>query len=183
MTVVTDFVQSRNTGETANRTLLHDEFQTLFGAAYGPVVRTVWLVTHDWAVAEEVTQEAFVELYRRWSRVRTYDRPDLWVRRVAIRKAQREAARAGRRTLLERSSAEVAVEAATEETDPALVAAIRMLSPRQRAVVVLFYLEDRPMAEVADLVGCSASTGFVHLHRARHRLAEILGEEVGDHVG
>ena len=180
---MTDFVQSRNTGETANRTLLHDEFQTLFGAAYGPVVRTVWLVTHDWAVAEEVTQEAFVELYRRWSRVRTYDRPDLWVRRVAIRKAQREAARAGRRTLLERSSAEVAVEAAAEQTDPALVAAIRMLPPRQRAVVVLFYLEDRPMAEVADLVGCSASTGFVHLHRARHRLAEILGEEVGDHVG
>ena len=180
---MTDFVQSRSTSETANRALLHDEFQTLFEASYGPVVRTVWLVAHDWAVAEEVTQEAFVELYRRWSRVRTYDRPDLWVRRVAIRKAQREAARAGRRTLLERSSAEVAVEAAAEQTDPALVAAIRMLPPRQRAVVVLFYLEDRPMAEVADLVGCSASTGFVHLHRARHRLAEILGEDVDDHVG
>jgi RNA polymerase sigma-70 factor, ECF subfamily len=38
-------------------------------------------------------------------------------------------------------------------------------------VVVLFYLEDRPMEEVADLVGCSTSIGFVHPHRARHRLA------------
>ena len=45
-------------------------------------------------------------------------------------------------------------------------------------MVILFYLEDRPMAEVADLVGCSSSTGFVHLHHARHRLAELLGEEV-----
>jgi RNA polymerase sigma-70 factor (ECF subfamily) len=59
-----------------------------------------------------------------------------------------------------------------------LVEAIRALTPRQRAVVVLYYFEDRPVHEVADLVGCSASTVTVHLHRARTRLAEILGEEV-----
>jgi RNA polymerase sigma-70 factor (ECF subfamily) len=38
------------------------------------------------------------------------------------------------------------------------------------------------MAEVADLVGCSVATGWVHLHRARNRLAELLGEEVTDDV-
>jgi DNA-directed RNA polymerase specialized sigma24 family protein len=47
---------------------------------------------------------------------------------------------------------------------------------------VLFYLEDRPMAEVADLVGCSTSTGFVQLHQARKRLAATLGEEVDSNV-
>jgi RNA polymerase sigma-70 factor (ECF subfamily) len=66
--------------------------------------------------------------------------------------------------------------------DPELLDAIGTLSPRQRAVVVLFYLEDRPMEEVADLVGCSTSTGFVHLHKARHRLAELLSEEVDSDV-
>ena len=62
------------------------------------------------------------------------------------------------------------------------MAAIRTLPAQQRAVLVLFYLEDLPMAEVADLVGCSASTGFVHLHRARSRLAELLSEEVDGNV-
>jgi RNA polymerase sigma-70 factor (ECF subfamily) len=66
--------------------------------------------------------------------------------------------------------------------DVDLVDAIQQLTPRQRAVVVLYYFEDRPVQEVADLVDCSASTVTVHLHRARQRLAEILGEEVEAHV-
>ena len=54
--------------------------------------------------------------------------------------------------------------------------------PGQRAAVALYYLEDMPIAEVADIVGCSESTVSVHLHRARHRLAEIVGEEVETNV-
>lgn len=64
--------------------------------------------------------------------------------------------------------------------DPDLTAAIRRLPARQRAIVVLYYLEDLPMAEVADIVGCSTSTGFVHLHHARKRLASELTLEVDD---
>ena len=55
-------------------------------------------------------------------------------------------------------------------------------SPRQRAVVVLFYFEDRPMDEIAVLLGCSTSTGWSHLHTARHKLALLLTEEVDDDV-
>ena len=179
-----DFAEARAPEGARPRERPGEEFRILFEAAYGPVVRTVWLVVHDRGLAEEVAQDAFVALFRHWSSVRHYDRPDLWVRRVAIRRAQREASRTRRRTVLERVAAADPTRAhppgdTTDQLpDPELVAAIRALSPRQRAVVVLFYLEDRPMAEVADLVGCSSSTGFVHLHHARHRLAELLGEEV-----
>ena len=48
------------------------------------------------ARAEEITQDAFVELLRHWRTVAAYDRPDLWLRRVAIRKAQRERRRGWR---------------------------------------------------------------------------------------
>jgi RNA polymerase sigma-70 factor (ECF subfamily) len=162
-----------------------DDYRRLFEAAYPRLVRTVWFVVHDQAAAEDVAQDAFVELYRHWSRVRTYDRPEAWVRRVAVRKAQREATRAARRPGLERSAALVdvsvdAVDAALP--DPALRAALTALTPRQRAVVVLYYLEDLPMREVSDLVGCSEATGFVHLHAARKRLAELLSEEVDSDV-
>lgn len=70
----------------------------------------------------------------------------------------------------------------TPTSDPELIDAVRELSPRQRAVVALFYLEDRPMDEIAGLLGCSTATGWVHLHRARRQLAVRLGEEVTDDV-
>jgi RNA polymerase sigma-70 factor, ECF subfamily len=162
-----------------------DDYRRLFEAAYPRLVRTVWFVVHDQAVAEDVAQDAFVELYRHWPKVRTYDRPEAWVRRVAVRKAQREAARAARRPGLERTAALVDVSAGAPDAtlpDPALRAALTALTPRQRTVVVLYYLEDLPMREVADLVGCSEATGFVHLHAARKRLAELLSEEVDSDV-
>jgi RNA polymerase sigma-70 factor (ECF subfamily) len=139
-------------------------------------VRTVWFVVHDQQVAEEVAQDAFTELYRSWRRIHDYDQPALWVRRVALRKAQREAVRAARRSRLER---EASVLRRSDDPPAALhddlLHALRTLPPRQRAVVALYYLEDRPMDEVADLVGCSAATGYVHLHQARARLAAALG--------
>lgn len=153
------------------------EFRDVFAATYPRLVRTLWFVVHDHELAQEIAQEAFIELHRQWRKVGSYDRPDLWVRKVALRKAQREAGRERRRDLAERRlSAPDPVE--LDLPDEALRTAIASLSPRQRAVVVLFYLEDRPMEEVADLVGCSTSTGFVHLHRARHRLADLLSESV-----
>jgi RNA polymerase sigma-70 factor (ECF subfamily) len=160
-----------------------EEFAELFAAAYPQVARMVWFVIHDRAAAEEVAQDAFTELYRDWSRLRDFDRPDLWVRRVAIRKAQREASRRTRRVVLEQTATPAPLlEDGIRLPDPELIAAIRALPAKQRAIVVLFYLEDRPMVEVADLVGCSTSTGFVHLHQARKRLAALLGEEVTSDV-
>src|SRR5262249_37577177 len=56
--------------------------------------------------------------------------------------------------------------------------AMQQLPAKQRAAVALFYLEDRPVAEVADLLGISVSTCTVHLTRARRRLATLLrGDE------
>jgi RNA polymerase sigma-70 factor (ECF subfamily) len=58
----------------------------------------------------------------------------------------------------------------------AVITALRRLSDRQRAVVVLFYLEDRPTKEIGDLLGMRDVTVSVHLHRARRRLRELLEE-------
>lgn len=155
---------------------LADEFRALFVESYARVTRTVWFVVHDHQVAEEITQDAFTELYRCWRRVHDYDQPALWVRRVALRKAQREAVRSARRAGLERQASVLRpVGDRLARLDDELLAALRALPPRQRAVVALYYLEDRPMSEVADLVGCSPATGYVHLHKARARLAAALG--------
>ena len=156
-------------------------FEALFASEFPRVARTIHHIVGDRSRAEEVTQDAFLELLRHWHTVARYDRPDLWVRRVAIRKAQRERHRAWRRVELERSTVgEETFEAPTPA--PEVLAAVRRLAPRQRAVVVLFYFEDRPMTEIADILGCSESTGWSQLHTARRHLAQGLAEEVTDDV-
>jgi RNA polymerase sigma-70 factor, ECF subfamily len=106
------------------------------------------------------------------------------VRRIAVRLATRDAKRERRRAVLTRGTFDRdPVEPSPIVTmDLDLTAAIRSLPAQQRSVVVLFYFEDRPMEEIAEMVGCSVSTGWVHLHRARKRLGTLLSEEVANDV-
>ena len=55
--------------------------------------------------------------------------------------------------------------------------AIRRLPASQRAAIVLHYYEDRPVAEVAAILGCAEATARVHLHHGRNRLRQLLGED------
>ena len=75
------------------RTEASAEFDWWFRASYSSVARTVFLVTGDRGRAEEITQDAFAQLLQHWSSVRSYERPDAWVRRVAIRMAVKQAKR------------------------------------------------------------------------------------------
>jgi RNA polymerase sigma factor (sigma-70 family) len=161
------------------------DFREMFADHYARVVRTVFWVLQDWDRSEEVTQDAFVQLLRHWGRVADHDQPDAWVRRVAIRLAVQVAKRERRLTTAMLRS-RPATEASPPLGDPIsaeVLAAVRQLPPKQRAAVALRYFEDKPVDEVAQVLDCSASTARVHLHRARQRLAETLGEEVGSDVG
>lgn len=158
-----------------------DEFTWFFHAEYPQVVRTVHLILRDAGRAEDVAQEAFLRLYARWPRIARYERPDLWLRRIAIRIAVRAARREGTRAQRERGA--LMPSPGSAPVDPDLMRAIRELPSAQRAAVVLFYFEDRPAAEIANILDCAESTARVHLVHARTRLAELLaehGEETTD---
>ena len=71
-----------------------DDFSTLYRHEYPSVLRVVALIVGSQEAARDVTQEAFVQLYLHWTKVRTYERPGAWVRRVAIRGAVKMAKRA-----------------------------------------------------------------------------------------
>jgi RNA polymerase sigma-70 factor (ECF subfamily) len=160
-----------------------DEFTWFFHAEYPQVVRTVHLILRDAGGAEDVAQEAFMALYAHWPRISRYERPDLWVRRIAVRLAVRASRREGSRAQREGRAPAASPAPGLAAADPDLMRAIRGLPSSQRAAVVLFYFEDRPAAEIARILGCAESTARVHLVHARARLAELLpdhGEEMTD---
>lgn len=149
-----------------------DGFEALYRAEVASIVTTVVRITDHRPMAEEIVHDAFAKALVRWRRLRTYDRPGAWVRRVAIRDAVRAAERLRRTVPLPIDPEWTAPTAGP--VDPGLVRAVRALPPRQRAAVVLHYLEDRATREVAELLGCSEATVRSHLHRARHALALVL---------
>jgi RNA polymerase sigma factor (sigma-70 family) len=156
-------------------------YEWVFRATFPSVTRTVYLIVHDRAVAEEIAQDAFLKLLQKWSSIADYERPEAWVRKVAVRMAIRHVGR-------ERSRPNRELKARPWQThepadpDPDLLRAVRALAPMQRAVVVLFYWEDRSVIEIGRTLQVSESTVKQHLYRARARLAAVLGEEVGTDV-
>ena len=153
------------------------EYAWFFRVEFPMVLRTVYLILGDKGKAEDVTQEAFIQLLSHWKKISRYERPDAWVRRVAIRLAVKAQRRERMREVLERDSSGAR---GAKAPDVDLANALRQLPLKQRTCVLLFYYEDRPIAEIVDILGISEGSVKVHLHRARERLAALLGEEVDE---
>jgi RNA polymerase sigma-70 factor (ECF subfamily) len=119
-------------------------------------------------ITDDVVAEAFARTLERAANVRSFE-PYLY--RVAFRLAAAE---------LRRVPTVADVSDSGEHVDPELselFAALRSLSPGQRAAVFLRYQGDLPVAEVARLMGTTSAVVRVHLMRGRRRLAELLGDE------
>ena len=123
------------------------------------------------ADAEDAAQEAFLVAARRWDEVAELDIPAAWVRHVAFRMAGRRATRNRQRVVVEGAST---MAEPVQYTDLDLIAALLDLPDRHAAAVRLHHLEDRPVAEVAEHLGCSVGAAKVLLLRARRLLAERL---------
>ena len=155
-----------------------DAFAWFFTTEYPQVVRLLTVVVHDRSHAEDLAQEAFVRLHRNWEKVSRYENPEAWVRRVALNRAFSWRRREGRRHDLERL-AETRHPAHVPPPDgdrTDVVRALGALPPRDRALVVLYHLEDRPLSEVAEVLGLTHGGAKVALHRARRRLAHLLDD-------
>jgi RNA polymerase sigma-70 factor, ECF subfamily len=127
-----------------------------------------------------VVQGAFARAAVRWSRLRDYEAPEAWVRRVAMNLAAERArrlrrlARALQRIGRPPEVPEISVEGI------ALLEALRTLPVRQRQAIVLHYLVGLPVEEVAQTLSARSGTVKSLLFRGRRALADRLGapEEV-----
>lgn len=126
--------------------------------------------TGDRGVADDAVAETFAQLLRRGDEVRD---PAAWVWATAFRIAARE---------LRQRQATVP-DPPDAPYDPAMsdqrvLSAIAQLSDRQRASVVLHYYADRPVKDIADILGSTTAAVSVHLFRARKNLRVLLGDDL-----
>jgi RNA polymerase sigma-70 factor (sigma-E family) len=158
------------------------EFEQFVAGSTNSLLRTAYLLVGDLAESEDLVQECFVAVAKRWPRVRSMEHPRAYARRVLLNLALDGSARRSRRRLElersdtiderfdERSSGELtAVDSRSE-----LVAALARLPPRQRAVLVLRYFEDLSESETAAALQCSIGTVKSTASRALARLQSAM---------
>jgi RNA polymerase sigma-70 factor (sigma-E family) len=157
-----------------------DDFRD-FAVSRGPSLsRTAYLLTGDHHLAQDLLQTALAAAYQHWPRIRD-NNPEAYVRRALHNTHISWWRRHGRVTTTQ-LEADVASPDGTEATVRRLtvVAALRTLTARQRAVVVLRYFEDLTEAQTAHVPGCSiGSVKRVHfdaLTRLRTTVPHLLAE-------
>jgi RNA polymerase sigma factor (sigma-70 family) len=156
-----------------------ESFQDFYLKEYLPVVGLAYALSGSRWAAEDLAQEAFIAAHREWDQVSTYDRPGAWVRRVV---ANLSVSAFRRRVAEAKALARIAVGQAAavpnlDAGDPEFWAAIRALPRRQAQVVALHYLEDRSIADVAEILDVTHGTVKRHLHDGRVALARRLAPE------
>lgn len=157
-----------------------DDFAVFYRREFAAIAVVAGTVAADRSAGEDLAQEALSRAHRDWERVSGLDKPGAWVRRVAINLAiGRKRRRVSEVKALFRLGPPAAEAAQTRRGDPAVWAAVDELPPRQRAVIALHYLEDRPVAEIAEILDISVSATTSNLHKARTNLADKLGASHG----
>jgi len=134
-----------------------EEFTSFVASASAQLHRKAWLLTTSSSAAEDLLQSALAKAYVHWRRVSAADDPTAYVSGIVLKTFLSDRRR--------RSSTEVAVAEVEDTTtvtdDPALrltlLAALRTLTPLDRAVVVLRYWEDRSVEETAHALHLSSA--------------------------
>jgi RNA polymerase sigma-70 factor (sigma-E family) len=154
------------------------EFREFVARRAGALQQAAYLLTGDRQHAEDLLQSALTRVALHWSRIRTS--PEAYARRVlytgAVDRWRHPSWLRERPTARLPEPAPDHDRAADVDLRLAIVDALRQLSPRQRAVVILRYLEDLPEAEAAAALDVSVGTIRSTAHKALARLRVLWPE-------
>ncbi len=168
----------------ASKLVSDKSFENLVNAHSRQVLNTALRVLGDANLANDVHQEVFLAIWRRWSSYNGSVNWPAYLYRTTIRKAL---AAAKTRPFGEDNNGEPSPERAdasappddrlaADELQQKLGAALAKLPDRQADAFVLVRLEGLDASGAADVLGCSKETVRVHLHRALRRLSQELHE-------
>jgi RNA polymerase sigma-70 factor, ECF subfamily len=156
-----------------------DDFDRLYRDSYPNIYRTLLGVLGDRAAAEDCTQDAFVQAFRAWARWRPDAPAEAWLHRIAINVAVSYQRKASLRSigaiLLRVGKPAAGPDPAQVALDRDLAAALRRLTPKLRAALVLRHYHGYNNREIAASIGVSERTVNKRLRIAAERMRALLG--------
>ena len=152
-----------------------DGFVELYSLHYGRLVSSLRLAGADPQRAQDLAQEAFARTYARWRKVRGGTSPAGYVYRTAYRLLRKRGGLP--ETPLDEYDSAIPGPEGEAVTEASLHAALEAMPPRRRACAALCLYLGFDTDEAAAMLGISAATVRVQLHRARKALHIALGED------
>ena len=164
-----------------------DGFREFVQTHTGAWSRLAYVLAGSHAGAEDLVQTALLKTARSWHRIRHYEQPEAYVRRAMYHAAVSAWRRRGEWPVAdvpEKAAPDNAIDGIPRRM--AIDAALARLTPRQRAVLVLRFYEDRSVTEAADILGVTAGTvksqtayALERLRILAPHLVELTTEEAG----
>jgi RNA polymerase sigma-70 factor (ECF subfamily) len=156
-----------------------EPFDRFYEREFRSVVGLAYALSGSRAASEDLAQEAFIAAHRNWDKVGGYEKPEAWVRRVvsnlSVSRFRKRATELRALTRLAgfRDESVLLPELPAEAQE--FWSNVRKLPKRQAQAIALYYLEDRSVADIAEILECAPNTVKVHLHKGRQKLAERFG--------
>lgn len=145
--------------------------------------RSAYLLAGDWHLAEDLVQTTLGKLYASWRKVQNADNPVAYAHTVLFRTFVSHRRLRSNTELPSQQLPERAATAGDPTLRLALFEALGKLSPRDRAIVVLRYWEDRSIEDTAAVLGVRAGVVRTRSLRALHRLRSLLGNDIHEFTG
>jgi RNA polymerase sigma-70 factor, ECF subfamily len=168
--------------ETEDKEVLLDEMMKLYGQE---VLQLVYSYVKNQTLAEDLTQDIFVKCYKSLDTFNGKSKLRTWLWRIAINHCKdflrswynKNVIITGDKEPIYNGSINMVEEAVVQkDEDEKLIQAIMMLPIKYREVIYLFYYEDLPIKEIADLTGTVDNTVKTRLRRAKELLKVKLEE-------
>ena len=153
-----------------------EDFDAFYAATSRRLVGQIFAMTGDLSEAEDAVQEAYARAWHRWPSIRDYQNPEAWVRTVACRIALNSWRKARNRLTAQLRSGRNAELSGLSPDLVALVSALRKIPEAQRRVIVLHYLVDLSIDQIALEIGVPVGTVKARLARGRRALAPLVSE-------
>lgn len=153
------------------------EFDAFYAATSHRLVGQVFAMTGNLCEAEDALQEAYIQAWRHWSKIREYQSPEGWVRSVAFKLCVNAWWKTRNRIAAHRRAS-----AAREDAPPlgpdllVVVQALRKLPDKHRRALVLHYIADLSVEQIAAETGAAPGTVKSWLARGRRALAPWVSE-------
>jgi RNA polymerase sigma-70 factor (sigma-E family) len=158
-----------------------EDFREFAAARAGQLFRIAYLVCGDWHEAQDLVQTTLAKLFVAWHRMQHTQSPDAYARKVLLNAylSQRRLKRATETPVADPADPAEPTAARADDADLrlTLVAALRRLPPRSRAVVVLRYIDDHSIEATAEALGISTAAVKSLNTRGLAQLRDLLAAD------